>query len=181
MPNEFNYSGENTLLYIFQVMKNFFVKKESGKGLSTNDYTNAEKEKLNGLQASQNISADKENQTKYATPYAVHQYIGTKLGAALVYGGSIPFASLPALSAENVGHVYNITDAFTTTQNFIEGAGHSYGAGQNVAIAEPSEGIYRYDVLSQAINLTEYAKKEDLQEISNDRIDELWNSVFTEE
>lgn len=47
--NNFNYSGENTLLYLFQMIKNVFVKKETGKGLSTNDYTTDEKNKLAGL------------------------------------------------------------------------------------------------------------------------------------
>lgn len=229
MNNNFNYSGENTLLYLFQLIKNVFVKKETGKGLSTNDYTTAEKKKLEGLknyelptaaadvkggvkigaglvlegdvlsasgggvadsvnwsgvigrpEASTDISTDQTNQTKYATPYAVHQYVGTKLGAALSYKGSIAFADLPALTAENAGHVYNITDAFTTTANFIEGEGHSYAAGQNVAIAAVEDGVYRYDVLSQPIDLSGYVLADDLHEITNEELDALWDSVFTE-
>ena len=184
--NEFNYSGENTLLYLLQMVKNIFVRKESGKGLTANDYTDADKETVDKLKnytpptASQDIDADKQDRTKYATPYAVNQYVGTKLGGALVYKGSIPFASLPALAKENVGHVYNITDAFTTTENFVEGAGHEYQAGQNVAVAEVSEGVYRYDVLSQPINLAEYVRGDEMHEITNEEFDELWDSVFTE-
>lgn len=228
--NNFNYSGENTLLYIFQMIKNAFVKKESGKGLSSNDYTNAEKEKLLDLknyelptasasvkggvkigagltmegdtlsatgggvadsvnwsgvigrpEASVNIDTDKADQNKYATPYAVHQYVGTKLGAALSYKGSIAFADLPALTAENAGHVYNITDAFTTTVNFLEGEGHSYAAGQNVAVATVSDGVYRYDVLAQPIDLSGYVLADSMHEITNEELDVLWDSVFTEE
>lgn len=37
---------ENGLLYLWQKLTTLFVKKEAGKGLSTNDYTTAEKEKL---------------------------------------------------------------------------------------------------------------------------------------
>lgn len=226
----FNYSGENTVLYLLQLVKGMFVKKESGKGLSSNDYTTAEKEKLAGLnnyelptasadtkggirvgagltmegdvlsatgggtadsvnwtgvvgrpEASTNIDADKTDQGKYATPYAVHQYVGTKMGAALSYRGSITFAELPTLSAEVVNHVYNITDAFTTNENFLEGAGNSYAAGQNVAIATVEEGVYRYDVLSQPIDLSGYVLKEDMHEITNEEFDALWDSVFTEE
>lgn len=229
MAGEFNYSGENTLLCLLQLVRGMFVKKETGKGLSTNDYTTAEKEKLSKLEnytlptaspdtkggikigaglvmegeivsvsgggvadsvnwsgvigrpeASTDIGADQTDKTKYATPYAVHQYVGAKLGAALSYKGSIPFASLPDLGAENAGHVYNITDAFVTTANFIEGEGHSYAAGQNVAIAEVSSGVYRYDVLSQPIDLSTYVQDEDMHEITNEEFDELWNSVFTE-
>lgn len=228
--NKFNYSGENTILYLLQLVKGMFVKRESGKGLSSNDYTTAEKEKLAGLknyelptasadtkggvrigagltmegdvlsasgggvadsvnwsgvigrpEASTDIGADQVDQTKYATPYAVHRYVGTKLGAALSYKGSIAFAELPPLTAENAGHVYNITDAFVTTANFLEGAGHSYAAGQNVAIAAVSDGVYRYDVLAQPIDLSEYVRQEDMHEITNDEFDALWDSVFTEE
>lgn len=187
MDNKYNYSSENTLLYLFQMIKNAFVRKETGKGLSTNDYTNDEKAAVERWKnytaptASQDIDADKTDQTKYATPYAVHRYIGTKLGAALVYKGSCAFADLPALEAENVGHVYNVTDPFVTTANFIEGAGHSYAAGQNVAVAEDSEGVYRYDVLAQPIDLSGYVQAEDMHEITNEEFDALWDSVFTEE
>jgi len=223
----FNYSGENTVLYLLQLVKGMFVKKESGKGLSSNDYTTAEKEKLAGLnnyelptasadtkggikvgagltmegdvlsatgggtadsvnwtgvvgrpEASTDIDAD---QTKYATPYAVQRYVGTHLGAALTYKGSLVFAELPALTAEVAGNVYNVTDAFTTNENFLEGTGHSYAAGQNVAIATIEDGVYRYDVLSQPIDLSGYVLKEDMHEITNDEFDALWDSVFTEE
>ena len=227
MSEKFNYSGENTLLYLFQMIKSMFVKKESGKGLSSNDYTTAEKNKLAGLsnytlptgsasvkggfkvgagltvegdtlsatgggvadsvnwsgvigrpEASTDISADKTNNTKYATPAAVHGYVGTYLASALTYKGSIAFASLPALEAKNKGHVYNITDAFTTTANFIEGAGHQYAAGQNVAIAEVSSGVYKYDVLSQPIDLSGYVQNDDMHEITNEEFDALWDSVM---
>lgn len=226
----FNYSGENTVLYLLQLVKGMFVKKESGKGLSSNDYTTAEKEKLAGLnnyelptasadtkggikvgagltmegdvlsatgggvadsvnwtgvvgrpEASTDIDADKTDATKYATPAAVHSYVGTKMGAALTYKGSLTFAELPALTAEVAGHVYNVTDAFVTNENFLEGAGHSYAAGQNVAIATIEDGVYRYDVLSQPIDLSGYVLKEDMHEITNDEFDALWDSVFTEE
>lgn len=227
--NNFNYSGENTLLYLFQVIKNVFVKKETGKGLSTNDYTTDEKNKLAGLknyelptasadtkggvkigaglvmegdtlsatgggtadsvnwsnvigrpEASTDIDADKTNSAKYATPAAVHNYVGTKMASALIYKGSVTFSGLPALSAENAGHVYNVTDAFVTTANFLEGTGHSYAAGQNVAVADAGNGVYRYDVLAQPIDLSGYVQQEDMHEISNDEIDELWESVFGE-
>lgn len=228
--NKFNYSGENTVLYLLQLVKGMFVKKENGKGLSANDYTTEEKNKLAGLknyelptasadtkggvkigaglvmegdtlsatgggvadsvnwsgvigrpEASANIDADKNDSTKYATPAAVHQYVGTKLGAALTYKGSIAFAKLPPLTAEYAGHVYNITDAFTTTENFLEGAGHSYAAGQNVAIATVADGVYRYDVLAQPIDLSGYVLADDLHEITNEELDAIWDSVFTEE
>lgn len=46
------YSGENVLTYLLSLLNNKFktkVDKEDGKGLSTNDYTTTEKEKLAGI------------------------------------------------------------------------------------------------------------------------------------
>ena len=43
------YLDDNGLLYFWQKIKTAFVAKESGKGLSTNDYTTAEKNKLSGI------------------------------------------------------------------------------------------------------------------------------------
>lgn len=45
-----NVLDQNGLLYFWQKIKNIFVAKETGKGLSTNDYTTAEKTKLAGLE-----------------------------------------------------------------------------------------------------------------------------------
>lgn len=44
------YLDENGLLYVWQKIKGKFVWQESGKGLSTNDYTTAEKNKLAGIE-----------------------------------------------------------------------------------------------------------------------------------
>lgn len=229
MAFDLKYSGKNTLTYVLQCIKNNFVMKVSGKQLSTNDYTDAEKNKLAGLEnytlptasatvvggikvgsglqmegdvlsatqggvadsvawsgvvgrpeLSSDIDADKENATKYVTPAAVHTYVGTKLASALMYKGSYTFAELPALEAENVGNVYNITDAFTTNANFKEGAGHKYGAGQNVAVAEVESGVYKYDVLAGVIDLSPYVQGDEMVEVTNTEVDELWNSVFGE-
>lgn len=56
--------------------------------------------------------------------------------------GSIYFADLPALNSNNVGNVYNIKDAFVTTEDFYEGAGISYAAGNNVAIIQIENIVY---------------------------------------
>ena len=54
------YLDGNGLLYFWQKIKNRFVEQETGKGLSTNDYTSAEKTKLAGIQsgAEVNVNAD---------------------------------------------------------------------------------------------------------------------------
>lgn len=50
------YLDSNGLLYFWQKIVNKFVSKESGKGLSTNDYTTAEKEKLAGIEANAQVN-----------------------------------------------------------------------------------------------------------------------------
>lgn len=51
---------ENGLLYFWQKIKNVFVAKESGKGLSSNDFTTELKNKLDGIeaQAQKNVKPD---------------------------------------------------------------------------------------------------------------------------
>lgn len=65
------------------------------------------------------------------------------------YGGSVAFASLPSPSSNRVGYVYDVTDAFTTTSDFVEGSGHNYPAHTDVAIVnigDDQSPSYKYDV-----------------------------------
>ena len=76
------------------------------------------------------------------------------------FGGSILFANLPTADVEHLNFVYDIQDAFTTTSSFVEGAGHDYPAGTNVAIINAgteSVPVYKYDVFTGL--LTGYQKK----------------------
>lgn len=98
----------------------------------------------------------------------VYRYNGTDFvlvsGAidTVVYqpGGSYTFANLPALSANTLGFVYDVSDDFTTTADFLEGAGHEYPAGTNVVVVNAGTAaspVYKYDVLTG--NLAGYQKK----------------------
>ena len=63
--------------------------------------------------------------------------------------GSVYFANLPPLGANVLNNVYDIKDDFTTTANFVEGAGVSHVAGSNVAIINvgtTANPTYKYDV-----------------------------------
>ena len=75
--------------------------------------------------------------------------------------------------AENIlGYVYNVTNDFTTTNNFVEGSGKNYPAGTNVAVVVDSSdpASYNFDVLTGSIDLTNYATKGELSsEISTAR------------
>lgn len=73
--------------------------------------------------------------------------------------GSVAFASLPTLAAGVLGNVYNVTDAFTTTNDFVEGSGKSYPAGTNVVVVNTgtsSSPTYKFDVLSGFVDLSGY-------------------------
>ncbi len=74
----------------------------------------------------------------------LRESVDNKLTSVYKAKGSLPFASLTAslLVKANEGNVYNITDAFTTTANFVEGAGKKYTAGTNVVIIETTTAVF---------------------------------------
>ena len=220
-----------------------YVEQENGKGLSTNDYTDAEKTKLAGIETgaeentiesiivngttatiankvasvtveagainsisvngtAQTIDANKnvditvptnnnqltngagyqtETQVEsaitskgYQTETQVNTAIDNKISSTYKAKGSVAFASLPALDATREGFVYNITDSFTTTSDFVEGTGKEYPAGTNVVIINVSENTYKYDVLGGFIDLSGYVENSDLVAITNTEINALF-------
>ena len=86
--------------------------------------------------------------------------IDGKISSVYKPAGSVSFADLPAASEANMGKVYNVTTAFTTTADFIEGAGKKHPAGTNVAIVSTGEGTYGYDALSGFVDLSGYVEKD---------------------
>lgn len=60
-------------------------------------------------------------------------------------GGSIPFAELPELDNSSLNHIYIITDDFTTTDEFLCGAGKKYLKGTQVAVIDV-KGTLMYDI-----------------------------------
>lgn len=76
----------------------------------------------------------------------------------LEFKGSVPFSALPTPSANNLNDMYNVSDAFITTSDFVEGAGKSYPANTNVIVVN-SGSDYKYDVLAGFIDLSPYQLK----------------------
>jgi hypothetical protein len=99
--------------------------------------------------------------TQIATTAYVKNEVDSKLSSTYKAKGSVAFASLPALIAANAGNVYNVTDAFTTTNDFVEGSGKSYPAGTNVVIVNTTGTTYKYDVLSGFVDLSGYLTASD--------------------
>ena len=85
----------------------------------------------------------------------LRDYVDEKLSVTYKASGSVFFADLPALAASREGHVYNIKDAFTTTADFVEGAGKDYPAGTNVAIVEKDEESYEVATVEEGDNPSE--------------------------
>lgn len=112
------------------------------------------------------------NDSGFQTEAEVTAAINAKVSSTYRAGGSTAFADLPAASAEHLGMVYNVTDAFTTTDSFLEGAGQNHPAGTNVAVVASGE-EYKYDVLAGFVDLSGYVPKEDGKGLStNDFTDE---------
>ena len=85
--------------------------------------------------------------------------INAKISAVYKPAGAVAFAELPSLSESILGNVYNVTDAFTTTANFVEGAGNKYPKGTNVVVVKVGD-AYKYDVLAGFVDLSGYVEKE---------------------
>lgn len=117
----------------------------------------------------------------FPTTAQMNDAIDAKVVGALKPKGSCAFANLPALSAANVNTFYNVSDSFTTTADFIEGAGHAYPAGTNVAIintGSDASPVYKYDAMTGEIDLSDYWNTTNLTALTTAEVDEVWDSVF---
>ena len=79
--------------------------------------------------------------------------------------GSIAFENLP--TEINIGWVYNISDDFITTDNFIEGAGIQCKAGTNIVVVNIGTNeapIKKWDILSLGTSI-DYASTDDIKNI----------------
>ena len=74
----------------------------------------------------------------------LRESIDNKLSSVYKVKGSLAFASLTSalLVKANEGNVYNITDAYTTTADFVEGAGKKHTAGSNVVVVETTTAVF---------------------------------------
>ena len=105
--------------------------------------------------------ADKANSADVYTKQQTDDKISAAISSVYKPAGSTTFAELPAPSPNVLGNVYNVTDAFTTTDQFVEGAGKSYPAGTNVAVVLVGED-YKYDVLSGMVDLSNYSTTDEI-------------------
>ena len=122
------------------------------------------------------LSTNKADKDSVYTKTETDSQIKSAISSVYKPAGSIAFIDLPALTSDNEGKVYNITDEFTTTNNFVEGAGKKYSAGQNVVIIKDSEGVYKYDVLSGIVDLSNYSTTSEVQAALDNKVDKVEGS-----
>lgn len=113
-----------------------------------NSETNAKASATSASTFASNAKTSEANSAKSeseAQKYAEQvKEISESFSGALRPLGTINFADLPSTADANSGDMYNITDQFTTTTDFKEGAGNIIPAGSNVYLT-----IDRYwDVLA---------------------------------
>ena len=89
-------------------------------------------------------SRDEEETDNAAYYYRQAKSISESFAGALRPMGTVAFANLPALTDATAGDMYNISDEFTTTDDFKEGSGNAVPAGAN--IYKTSDG--KWDVLA---------------------------------
>lgn len=110
--------------------------------------------------------SDFTNDSGFQTAAQVSSAISSAIAGVYTPKGTVTFANLPAAAASNLGWVYNISDAFTTTASFVEGAGASYSAGSNVVCVETGINTYAWDVLGGTF---------DFEELTANEVQTLWN------
>lgn len=102
--------------------------------------------------------------TKDEADTAISNAVNTAIAGVYKVKGSIAFENLPKNAVK--GDLYNVTDAFTTTDDFLEGAGAKYPAGTNVAFTE--EG--KWDCMAGTYDFSEYMKKSDIRSLTSEEI-----------
>lgn len=126
----------------------------------------------------ENLATNYYNKTE--TDSKIDEKIATKISSTYKAAGSIKFSSLPTPSAIEEGKVYNVSDAFITDENFIEGAGQSYPAGTNVVCIKSTDEVYKWDVLAGFVDLSDYATTESVTSALNDKVDKIEGSSLVE-
>lgn len=113
-----------------------------------------------------------------------------KISSVYKPGGSRASLDSSLLVKDNVGRVYNMTQAFqTNASDFVEGANKTYPEGTNVVVIETDSGVYKFDVLSGFVDLSEYPKTSEIPSIvtttitneiaSMESVNKMLDEVFT--
>lgn len=163
------------LTYFWGRLKTYFVKQESGKSLTSNDYTTDEKNKLAGIQdnaqvnviESINLNGTSLSINEKAVNIDLTNYVQKgDVTTVMRYRGSVQsYASLPT-AGNQLGDAYNVEAA---------DAAHGIKPGDNVVWNGTT-----WDVLSGTVDLSGYVTKDEfesqLEMATTDDIDNMMNS-----
>ena len=120
---------------------------ESASNASTSE-TNAKKSadsaSTSASSASTSAGNASESETNAKKYYEQTKSISESFAGTLRPKGTVTFANLPSVSLVETGDMYNVSDEFTTTTDFAEGAGNTIPLGSNVY--KNSDG--KWDVLA---------------------------------
>lgn len=125
-----------------QASQSAAAKSESNAKASETAAATSESNAAASADTAQNYAVADTNSAKYY--YEQARRISESFSGALRPMGTVTFANLPALSEADGGSMYNISDQFTTTAEFKEGAGNTIPAGANVYKTEDG----KWDVLA---------------------------------
>lgn len=131
-----------------------------GSTQSANKYVN-----IDGSLSAKSMSVDNvgTNDTDVVNKKYVDDAITTQVSSVYKAKGSIAdISALPTPDKAHEGFVYNIESEFTTTDQFVEGAGKTFPAGTNVVCINTTGTTYKWDVLAGMVDLSDYATKTEL-------------------
>lgn len=133
--------------------------------------------------STQNAEAITNNIYSKAQTYSkteVDDKVSAALTSAIVPKGTVAYASLPTPAKANLGYMYNVSDAFTTDERFVEGASKKYAAGANVYVVAVSSGSsteYKFDAFMGFVDLSGYQTIADMPgAATDDDIDRMFVS-----
>lgn len=112
------------------------------------------------------------------TETEIKDYVDSRTTSAYHAAGNVAFDDLPTPAKLLWGNVYNVSDAFTTTEDFVEGAGKDYPAGTNVGVVKIGEGDdaeFKLDSFAGFIDLSGYLLRADLVAITSEQLAEMWS------
>lgn len=121
--------------------------------------------------------------TNYDTSTEVDDKIDLALSSVYKAAGSAASIEDITVDAAHEGDVYNMSAEFTTTDQFVEGAGHTYPAGTNVVVIETNNdpATYGLDVLAGFVDLSGYATTEALTEGLAGKVDKVSGSSLVQD
>ena len=101
------------------------------------------------------------NNTDLVESQSVYSAINTALSSIYTPAGEITCAELTSslLIAANVGNVYELSDAGTTTALFLQGAGTPLAIGDSVGIINAGQGRILFNLMANRIDLSAFQKK----------------------